>query len=192
MAKFTRLKPISSERDDLKLQDQNISHVVASYRFMRRGYDMIGRSDADRLKHKAYTGVRADVASMIIGRPTQALDIGCSNGDYLKFVKHKQGVEYTVGVEFDGELIQETMGNTDEIVAADLDAFDVSALSGRKFDMIVLADVLEHTKDSQPPGGRFQAGAVAARSEAFSSACWISAVIGPKGIESDQLRTSSG
>jgi methionine biosynthesis protein MetW len=98
-------------------------------------------------QRNAYTGLRSDVIELIKGNPIKVLDVGCSNGVLLGYLKSKLGASYTVGIECDPGFAEEAAKNADRIIVADLDTFDVATLDESKFDLIVLADVLEHTKN---------------------------------------------
>lgn len=104
----------------------------------------------DDSKKIAYTGLRSDVISLITIKPKFVLDVGCSNGVFLEFVKNKLGANFAVGIEFDSELILEARKKADKIIEADLDYLKIDALGEEQFDLIVLADVLEHTKEPAP------------------------------------------
>ena len=93
----------------------------------------------------AYTGLRKDVVTMIRNQPTRVLDVGCSNGALLEYLKKERGVRLAVGIEVDEHLAAEAAGKCDCIVVSDLDTFESSTLKYDSFDLIVLADVLEHT-----------------------------------------------
>jgi methionine biosynthesis protein MetW len=101
----------------------------------------------DEQKRSSYAGLRLDVISMISKKPNSVLDVGCSNGVFLQFAKNQLGAKFTVGIENDLEFIQEAMQRADKIIKMDLDFFSSEKLNSQKFDLIVLADVLEHTKD---------------------------------------------
>ena len=81
----------------------------------------------------------------VAGRPRTVLDVGCGvglNGAALK----RMGARVT-GVEIVPSSIDRAREVLDEVLVADIEA-DASvraALAGRKFDVIVFADVLEHT-----------------------------------------------
>lgn len=100
-----------------------------------------------RQKRSSYTGLRLDVLSMISKKPTSVLDVGCSNGAFLQFAKNQLGVKFTVGIESDPEFIQEAIPKADKIIEMDLDFFNSEKLNSYNFDLIILADVLEHIKD---------------------------------------------
>ena len=84
---------------------------------------------------------------MIRVKPVNVLDVGCSNGVLLQYVKDQLGAQYTMGIELDDQLAKEATWKADNVVHIDLDVFSVEVLGKKKFDLIILADVLEHTKD---------------------------------------------
>ena len=98
-------------------------------------------------KRSSYTSLRFDVVSMISHKPTCVLDVGCSNGVFLQFAKNQLGAKFTVGIESDQEFILEARQRADKVIKMDLDFFNSENLDSYKFDLIVLADVLEHTKN---------------------------------------------
>lgn len=96
---------------------------------------------------KAYTGLRSDVIALIKERPCNVLDVGCSNGVLLDYLKKQIGALYAVGIEYDSALAAEAISRADKVIVSDLDNFDIETLGDTKFDLIVFADVLEHTKE---------------------------------------------
>lgn len=95
---------------------------------------------------KAYTGLRSDVIALIKERSCNVLDVGCSNGVLLDYLKFQIGALYAVGIEYDSALAGEAISRADKVIVSDLDNFDVETLGNTKFDLIVFADVLEDTK----------------------------------------------
>ena len=93
----------------------------------------------------AYTGLRGDIIAMIVGEPSKVLDVGCSNGALLEYLKKERGVKWAVGIEADEDLAREAAGKADRIIVADLNSFKSCSVECSSFDLIVLADVLEHT-----------------------------------------------
>ncbi len=106
-------------------------------------------SDISNQQRAAYTGLRDDVFNLIVGNPVRVLDVGCSNGTLLKLLKRQQNVKLAVGIELDPDLAEEAKQWADEVIISDLDGFKISQLEERQIDLIVLADVLEHTKNPQ-------------------------------------------
>ena len=105
---------------------------------------LIKMSDKKRI---SYTGLRSDILSMISAKPSYVLDVGCSNGIFLEYAKKGLGASYTVGVEIDSDLSREAMQRADQIINADLDCIKGEQIGIEKFDLILFADVLEHTKE---------------------------------------------
>lgn len=95
---------------------------------------------------EAYTGLRSDVISLIKEAPKRVLDVGCSNGLLLEYLKCHLNSTYVVGIEIEPELAKEASSRADCVIVTDLDTFSVSCLDEAQFDLIILADVLEHTK----------------------------------------------
>lgn len=97
-------------------------------------------------KRISYTGLRADVISLINGTPANVLDVGCSNGVLLEHLKLYRGAAFTVGIELDQALAREASRKIDRTINADLDNLNNAILKNYRFDLIIFADVLEHVK----------------------------------------------
>ncbi len=95
----------------------------------------------------AYTSLRRDIIKMIVEKPTNVLDVGCSSGVLLEYIKQVLGAELTVGIEVDEAFANEASGRIDQLIQCDLDSLCDDVLPRRTFDLIILADVLEHTKN---------------------------------------------
>jgi 2-polyprenyl-3-methyl-5-hydroxy-6-metoxy-1,4-benzoquinol methylase len=91
----------------------------------------------------------------IVGRPRTVLDIGCGVGLNGAAIK-RTGARVT-GVEIVPRSIERAKKVLDEVVTADIesDASVRAALEGRRFDLLVFADVLEHTVDPRAVLKRF-------------------------------------
>lgn len=84
----------------------------------------------------------------LVGRDRQVLDIGCSTG-YLGEALAARGCVVD-GVEKDPEAAELARARMNEVLVVDLDRDDLlGALGDRRYDCIVLADVLEHLTDPQ-------------------------------------------
>lgn len=97
-------------------------------------------------KVRSYTRLRTDVIGLIKGHPVNILDVGCSNGALLGYLKKHRDIKFSVGIDNDDNFIHEAVGKADKIVKIDLDTLEFSVLENHKFDTVILADVLEHTK----------------------------------------------
>ncbi|TFH74151.1 class I SAM-dependent methyltransferase [Cellulomonas sp. HD19AZ1] len=77
---------------------------------------------------------------------SDVLDVGCATG-YLAEALNQRGCTVS-GVEYDAEAAEKARPHLDHLVVGDLNTMDVdAALGGRTFDVLVLADVLEHVLD---------------------------------------------
>lgn len=95
----------------------------------------------------SYTVLRKDVIGLISSRPINVLDVGCSNGIVLEYIRSELGADFTVGLELDENFSRAAAKRVDQLFAVDLDRLDFGLFNGIKFDLIILADVLEHTKN---------------------------------------------
>lgn len=90
----------------------------------------------------------AQIIDLIGGNKT-VLDVGCATG-YLAQALRARGCTVS-GVEYDAEAAEMARPHLDLLVVGDLVTLDVeSAFGDRRFDAIVLGDVLEHLADSDP------------------------------------------
>lgn len=82
-----------------------------------------------------------------VGRDAVVLDLGCWDGLLLATLAERADCR-GVGIERDPDAAARARARGVEVVAADLDdpAWP-AALGGRRFDVVVLADVVEHVRD---------------------------------------------
>jgi 2-polyprenyl-3-methyl-5-hydroxy-6-metoxy-1,4-benzoquinol methylase len=82
-----------------------------------------------------------------IGRPRTVLDVGCGVG--LNGAAARRTGAHVTGIEIVPQSIARARQVLDEVLAADItsDASVRDHLQGRRFDLILFADVLEHTAD---------------------------------------------
>jgi len=104
-----------------------------------------GAARAERLKYVVEEVNRALVEAA--GRPRTVLDVGCGIGLNGAAVK-RSGARVT-GLEIVPRSIERARQVLDEVIACDItsDASVRGALGDRRFDLILLADVLEHTAE---------------------------------------------
>ena len=80
----------------------------------------------------------------LVGRGKKVLELGCGPGHMSRVLKEHLGCEVT-GVEVDIEAAREAEKHCREVICCDLDRAKLSGYLGdRTFDVIVMADVLEH------------------------------------------------
>lgn len=83
----------------------------------------------------------------LAGRPRTVLDLGCGGGQNGAFFR-RRGARVT-GIERDGEAARQAASILHEVLVADLESPGAlrAALRERTFDLVLLADVLEHLRD---------------------------------------------
>jgi len=97
----------------------------------------------DTSKHQSYSDSRIDILKIIPTTPSRVLDIGCSTGNLGRSIKDNFN-SYVVGVDSDLKSLAEAKSKIDEAYHIDLDFFQNKFSN---FDLIICADVLEHTKN---------------------------------------------
>lgn len=82
----------------------------------------------------------------LVRAPSCVLDVGCATG-YIAAELKKRGCT-VYGLEISREAASEAARHCDKMIVADLDAVDRIDCDVR-FDWIIMADVLEHTRDPE-------------------------------------------
>lgn len=81
-----------------------------------------------------------------VGNGKRVLEIGCASGVQTRILKERQQCLVT-GVEIDAEAATSAAPFCDHLVVGDLESLDLdAALGDRRFDVITIADVLEHLR----------------------------------------------
>ncbi|WP_182111774.1 MULTISPECIES: bifunctional 2-polyprenyl-6-hydroxyphenol methylase/3-demethylubiquinol 3-O-methyltransferase UbiG [unclassified Actinotalea] len=89
----------------------------------------------------------------LVGGGKDVLDVGCSTG-YLAEALTQRGCTVS-GIEYDAEAAELARPHLDRLVVGDLNTLDLAEAFGeRRFEVIVLGDVLEHLADPAPVLGR--------------------------------------
>lgn len=94
----------------------------------------------------AYTGDRPDLLHLVPGDVVTALDVGCGSGDLARLLRSR-GVRRIVGIEPDAERASVAVGAADRVICSSIEQALDDGLDGTHFDLIVVADVLEHLVD---------------------------------------------
>lgn len=95
---------------------------------------------------RSYTGERRVITRMIHAAPRRVLDVGCSSGALGAAIKVLFPGAHVVGIEVDPDFAEIARTRLDEVFLLDLDRPGPQDLPDG-FDLVILADVLEHTKD---------------------------------------------
>lgn len=94
--------------------------------------------------NSSYTGSRPDIQNLVPKWCRNILDIGASTGELGFQIKSKTGAKVT-GVEISPAMAKEAEKKLDLVVVGNIeDEVTFNKLKGKKFDAIILADVLEH------------------------------------------------
>jgi len=80
-----------------------------------------------------------------IGKGWSVLDIGCGVGALGKYLKETLEC-YLVGIEVDRDAALSAKTFYDEIIIADIEKMPMAGSSAGRFNMVVMADVLEHLR----------------------------------------------
>lgn len=83
----------------------------------------------------------------LIDRDKYVLEIGCATGYMTRHLKEELGCR-VVCVEIDHKAAEKAKPYCEELVIGDIEALDYGeTLGDRRFDVVIMADILEHLKD---------------------------------------------
>jgi 2-polyprenyl-3-methyl-5-hydroxy-6-metoxy-1,4-benzoquinol methylase len=96
-----------------------------------------------------YDRVRGELLDMIEIAPHTVLDVGCGGGATDAELKRRFPAASVVGIEAVAAAAQRAQTRLDRVIAANAEVLDFSAagLEPGAFDLIIVADVLEHMYD---------------------------------------------
>lgn len=92
-----------------------------------------------------YTGVRADLISLVPGIAGRVLEIGCAEGMTLHYLKTHFGCE-VIGIDYCATALEKARTKGFEVHACDLNNQKLP-FGTEEFDYIIIGDVLEHVYD---------------------------------------------
>lgn len=93
----------------------------------------------------AYAGAASRLARFVVPPGRSVLEVGCGDGDRLAELLPSDGV----GLDFDPHSVEQARIRHPQLAffQCDLDSLDVPALADRRFDFIVLLDVISELSD---------------------------------------------
>lgn len=92
---------------------------------------------------QGYSGYRPDILKLINSFPSKVLDVGCGGGLLAIDIKKSFPSCEVIGLEGDKNLVKKAREYCDNVIQIDLN--NISSLDmSTQFDVIILADVLEH------------------------------------------------
>lgn len=95
--------------------------------------------------NSSYIGIREDLLKHVKGEGLTILDVGCATGVNGQFLKDKNIAKEVIGIEMDPMMAKEAQKKIDRIIVGNIEHSTViSELEERKFDFILLGDVIEH------------------------------------------------
>ena len=98
-------------------------------------------------KLQSYNSARKDLFRFLEDYSHKTiLDIGCYRGMNAEYLKSKYSEIKYVGVEYDPDAIKNISDAVDKVYQLDVDNLDVKIFNQEKYDIIILADVIEHLK----------------------------------------------
>ncbi|MCK9615620.1 MAG: class I SAM-dependent methyltransferase [Candidatus Omnitrophica bacterium] len=101
--------------------------------------------DLFKKKIEYYNSGRREFFSIFPWHAKHVLDVGCGTGAFGKSLK-EGGIEEVIGIEKNTEAAEIAKKNIDKVIIADIESFPLE-LNKNYFDVIILADVLEHLQD---------------------------------------------
>ena len=93
-----------------------------------------------------YSNARHEIASLLPDKFMSVLEVGCSEGNTLDWLRQTRNVQICCGIEIDHRASQIAREKHLTVVTADLER-DGVGFDGQKFDLILCLDVLEHLRD---------------------------------------------
>ena len=85
---------------------------------------------------------RPEILNLIPTTAKSIIDLGCGTGTLGKALKEKQPCHVT-GIELDREAVNTACLNLDKVIQDNLNRYDPTLID-KKYDCIILADILEH------------------------------------------------
>ncbi len=110
--------------------------------------ELLTSTDPASKQHASYAGVRQEILALS-GTARNILDVGCNEGSLGNALKSKHPDAVVWGCDINPDAISIARSVLDKSAAIDLDEIKslASFLGEECFDLIIAADVLEHTKD---------------------------------------------
>ncbi len=102
----------------------------------------------DKREEGYYGYPRPDVLALIPEGCRRVLDLGCGRGELGRQLRAREGQLELTGIEWEPAAASEASRHYDQVLAGSLDSeLPRLATAGARFDLIVMADILEHTAE---------------------------------------------
>lgn len=99
------------------------------------------------MPRQGYSGARPDVLRLVPQQPRRILDVGCGAGGIGAQIRQRHPQAWIIGLERDPALRRAAAQHYDRLLDLDLDAPGAITPELGTFDLIIVADVLEHLRD---------------------------------------------
>ncbi len=97
------------------------------------------------MENDYFSLVRHDILKLLEKDESQKiLEVGCANGETLKFLKENGYAAFVAGIEKEESCFSHAKVNSDLFIGSDIETIHLEGMG--KFDVILLLDVLEHLR----------------------------------------------
>jgi SAM-dependent methyltransferase len=94
-----------------------------------------------------FGNVRTQIEPLLAARAERVLEIGCSSGETLRWLKGTGRAGRAWGIELFEPAAQAARAHAEEVLVGDAEALIDNAFGTERFDLILCLDVLEHMVD---------------------------------------------
>ena len=94
--------------------------------------------------------LRHDFERMALWIPaaSQVLDLGCGDGELLRFLREWRGIKISYGVEIDERNVLRCLQNGINVIQSDLDA-GLSMFEDQSFDVVILSQTIQAVRHTE-------------------------------------------
>jgi SAM-dependent methyltransferase len=93
-----------------------------------------------------YRHARREIATLLPQHIGRVLEIGCSNGATLTWLREQRGAKWVAGVEYVPDVAREAATHLDACWTGDVEGMEIP-IEPASLDLLLCLDVLEHLRD---------------------------------------------
>ena len=94
-----------------------------------------------------FAGARTEIAPLLPVRAARVLEIGCGAGQTVRWLRETGRIERAWGVELFESAAVLAREHFEEVIVGDAESLVDTVFEGKRFDLILCLDVLEHMVD---------------------------------------------
>ena len=94
-----------------------------------------------------FAGARTEIAPLLPARAARVLEIGCGAGQTVRWLRETDRIERAWGVELFESAAVLAREHFEEVIVGDAESLVDTVFEGKRFDLILCLDVLEHMVD---------------------------------------------